>query len=263
MLEVKDLSINFSNGKPLDHAVSHFNLSMSQGEIVGVVGESGSGKTVTAHAIAGLLNRRAAAVSGKILLEGVDLLSLKTDELRRYQGRDISIIFQDPMSSLNPLMKIGPQVEESARIHTCLSRSERRALALEVLASVELSDPEHVYGLYPHQLSGGMRQRAMIAAAIITHPKLLIADEPTTALDVTVQAQIIALLKKINKEKGVSILFISHDLSVVRHLCSRVLVMQNGLIVEHGNAESIFSAPKDQYTKKLIASIPSRRKRNE
>jgi len=262
MLDIKNLCVEFTGNPHPNRVVHDFNLSMSHGEIVGIVGESGSGKTVTSLAIAGLLGRSTTRASGEILLEGTDLLGMNTKELRRYQGSDISMVFQEPMSSFNPLMKIGHQVEESVRIHTRLSKSERRALTLSALSSVELPNPEQIYSLYPHQLSGGMRQRAMIAAAIISQPKLLIADEPTTALDVTIQVQIIALLKKINQEKGVGILFISHDLSVIRRLCTRVVVMQNGIIVEHGNTAEIFSSPSAQYTQKLIASIPSRRKRN-
>lgn len=262
MLDIKNLCIEFTAGNSPNQVVHDFNLSMSSGEIVGIVGESGSGKTLTALTIAGLLGHQSARASGEIYLEGTDLLRLNRKELRYYQGRDISMVFQEPMSSLNPLMKIGHQVEESMRIHTSLSKSDRLGLALAALSSVELSNPERIYSLYPHQLSGGMRQRAMIAAAIISNPKLLIADEPTTALDVTIQAQIIALLKKINQEQGVSILFISHDLSVVRHLCTRVVVMQKGVIVEQGDTDKIFSSPNAPYTKKLIASIPSRRKRN-
>lgn len=166
------------------------------------------------------------------------------------------MIFQEPMTSLNPVRRIGWQVEEALRIHTQLDKKARRERALEALAQVELADPERVYRSYPHELSGGMRQRVMIAAAIICRPKLLIADEPTTALDVTIQAQIVKLLKKINQENKMAVLFISHDLSLVRQLCSRVAVMNNGYLVEEGNTEAIFEQPQEEYTKQLIAAIP-------
>ena len=177
-------------------------------------------------------------------------------ELRKIQGNEIGIIFQEPMTSLNPLKKIGWQVEESLRLHTDLNKKERKKRALQALADAELPNPEEVYHLYPHNLSGGMRQRVMIAAAIVCNPRLLIADEPTTALDVTIQAQIVKLLQRISKEHGMSVLFISHDLSLIRQLCSRVLVMQHGKVVEMGEVETIFSNPQEPYTKKLIAAIP-------
>jgi len=261
MLEIQNLTITLKmSGDPVVRDVS---LTVNDGEALGLVGESGSGKTVTALTTAGLLPRSAMTASGQILLDGADLLKCSREELRRYQGRDIGMIFQEPMTSLNPLMKVGKQVEESLRIHTSFTNAQRRERALSAMAAAELSDPETLYDRYPHELSGGMRQRVMIAAAIITDPGLLIADEPTTALDVTIQAQIIALLKRINKKKGISVLFISHDLSVVRRLCTRVAVMQNGRIVEQGDVEDIFSNPTDPYTQQLIASIPKRRKRNE
>jgi len=261
MLDIQNLTITLNmSGDPVVRDVS---LTVNDGEALGLVGESGSGKTVTALTIAGLLPRRAMTATGEILLDGADLLTCSRDALRRHQGRDIGMIFQEPMTSLNPLMRVGKQVEESIRIHTNATKAQRRERALSAMAAAELSDPEAIYDKYPHELSGGMRQRVMIAAAIITDPGLLIADEPTTALDVTIQAQIIALLKRINKEKGISILFISHDLSVVRRLCTRVAVMQDGRIVEQGDVEDTFSNPKDPYTQKLIASIPQRRKRNE
>lgn len=262
MLEVRDLSIRFNSAPPDRFAVKSISFSMEKGEMLGVVGESGSGKTVTALTIAGLLERSQSEVSGEILWNGRDLLQCSRSELRRIQGREIGVVFQEPMTSLNPLIKIGRQVEETLRLHMPeLPREERRKWALEVMTHVGLPEPEATYNKYPHQLSGGQRQRAMIASAFISDPQLLICDEPTTALDVTVQAQIIELLRKINQAKGVGMLFISHDLSVVRRLCSRVIVMYRGSIVEEGPVDRIYGDPQDEYTKRLIAAIPTRRKR--
>ena len=262
MLDIKNLTVSFRDRRGGD-AVDGISLHMDAGERLGLVGESGSGKTMTALTVAGLIERSRTEVSGQILFCGRDLLQCSRSEMRQIQGRDIGFVFQEPMTSLNPLMKVGRQVEETLRIHTDLSPARRKELALEVMGHVELPDPEAVYEKYPHQLSGGQRQRAMIAAAFISDPKLLILDEPTTALDVTVQAQILTLLEKINAVKGVGMLFISHDLRVVRRLCTRVAVMHNGQIVEQGPVEQIFEDPQHEYTKKLIAAIPSRRSRNE
>ena len=234
---------------------------MDDGEILGLVGESGSGKSVTAMAISGLLPRRKTETSGSILLDGQEMLNADREAVRKIQGKDLSVVFQEPMTSLDPVMRIGPQVEESLRIHTRMSAQERRAAALSAMEEAELHDPESVYGKYPHELSGGMLQRVMIAAAIVSEPKLLLADEPTTALDVTIQAQILELLKKINREKGMTILFISHNLNVVRKLCSRVAVMHKGKMVEEGPADAVFYHPQDAYTQRLIAAIPTRDKR--
>ena len=260
MLDIRDLHIRFTDDRG-GEAVRGVSLTMEHGEKLGLVGESGSGKTITALTVAGLIERSRTAVSGEIFFEGKDLLQSSREEVRKIQGKDIGVIFQEPMTSLNPLMRIGPQIEEALKIHTKLSPERRRELALEVMAHVDLPNPEETYRKYPHQLSGGQRQRAMIASAFITDPKLLICDEPTTALDVTVQAQILDLLGKINEKKGVGLLFISHDLSVVRRLCDRVAVMHNGLIVEQGSVEQIFTSPRDEYTKRLIAAIPKREKR--
>lgn len=262
MLEVIDLNIEFHDHLIPETVVYDFDLYMEPGDIVGLVGESGSGKSMSAMAIAGLLSRRDMKKRGQILFEGTDLLTCERSYLRSLQGDEISIVFQEPMTSLNPVYKIGWQVEEPLRIHYPeMSKEERKANALKMLADVDLEDPERVYDCYPHQLSGGMRQRVMIAAAMICGPKLLIADEPTTALDVTVQAQIVKLLKRLNREKKTAILFISHDLSLVRQLCRRVVVMQGGYIVESGSIEDIYENPKEPYTQKLIAAIPKCEKR--
>jgi len=261
MLEIKNLFVEFT-GRNAAEAVHGISLRMEEGETLGLVGESGSGKTVTALSVAGLL-RGDVKLSGEINFMGRDLLKLPPKEWRQVQGGEIGMIFQEPMTSLNPLMRVGPQIEEALRIHSSLPPQRRRELALELMGKVGLPEPELIYKKYPHQLSGGQRQRAMIASAVITDPKLLIADEPTTALDVTVQAQIIELLKRVNRNRGVGILFISHDLNVVRRLCSRVVVMHDGLIVETGPTEEIFNNPKDDYTKKLIAAIPGRGRRKD
>lgn len=262
MLKIENLEIEFHDHIIPETVVHHFNMEMEAGEIVGIVGESGSGKTMTALAIAGLLNRHDMKKSGKVVFEGQELLGCKREILRKLQGNDISMIFQEPMTSLNPVKKIGWQVEESLKIHTDLSKEERKEKALKALEEVELDNPEWVYNAYPHQLSGGMRQRVMIAAAMINVPKLLIADEPTTALDVTLQAQIVELLQKTNREKKTAILFISHDLSLVSRLCKRVFVMKDGYLIESGDAEQIFKNPKEEYTKQLIDAIPKMEKRN-
>ncbi len=260
MLDIQDLSVVFTDrGEPLT-AVDQFCLQMDRGEVVGIVGESGSGKSMTVHALMGLIRRSQVSVTGRAVFEGTDLLSLSREGLRRYQGRELSIIFQEPMTSLNPTMRIGKQVEESLRIHESLSPAQRRAKALDAMALAGLSNPEEVYRQYPHQLSGGMRQRVMIASALVLRPRLLIADEPTTALDVTIQAQILETLRDINRKEGVAILFISHDLGVVKALCSRVVVMKQGRVVESGPVDEVFYHPREDYTKLLIASRPSRKK---
>ena len=259
MLEVRDLHVKFNNRDR--EAVAGVSFSIQEGEILGLVGESGSGKTVTAMSIAGLLPRRQCAYSGEILLDGQELLHIQRSQLRKIQGREIGVVFQEPMSAMDPLMKIGLQVEEVLRIHTGLSREERKRLALEALEAVELPDPAGVYGKSPHELSGGMLQRAMIAAATVIRPKLLLLDEPTTALDVTIQAQILELLKKLNRESGVSMLFISHNLGVVRKLCRRIAVMRRGLLVEEGETDQVFFHPQHPYTQHLIAAIPTRNRK--
>ena len=257
ILDVTDLHIEFHDHDVPEVAVEDFDLMLGKGEIVGIVGESGSGKSMSALAIAGLLNRKSLSKSGRIMFDGNDLLTCDRKTLRSYQGDEISIIFQEPMTSLNPVKRIGWQVEEPLYIHHPeVSKELRKKKAIEMLGQVGLSNAEDVYSMYPHELSGGMRQRVMIAAAMIGNPQILIADEPTTALDVTVQAQIVELLKKLNNEMKTSIIFISHDLSLVNQLCQRVIVMQKGKIVESGKTIDVFTRPRDLYTKKLIAAIP-------
>ena len=256
MLEINDLHVKFNNRDR--EAVGGISLTIGDGEIVGLVGESGSGKTVTAMSIAGLLPRRQCTYSGEILLNGRDLLHARRSELRKLHGKEIGVVFQEPMSSMDQLMRVGDQVAETLRIHTDLSAADIRRKVLAAMEDVELQDPEAIYRKYPHELSGGMQQRAMIAAAIVSRPSLLLLDEPTTALDVTIQAQILELLKKLNVRKNMSMLFISHNLNVVRKLCRRVAVMQRGKLVETGDTDEVFFHPQHPYTVRLIEAIPRR-----
>ena len=256
MLDVHDLKVTFKSNRK--EAVRGIDFVMKPGQRVGLVGESGSGKTVTAMAISGLIERYNVEIEGEIIFDGKDLRNCSREEMRRIQGRGIGVVFQEPMTSLNPLMKIGPQIEETLLLHTKRSKEERRALALEAMEKVGLPEPEVTYNKYPHQLSGGQRQRAMIASAMVILPKLLICDEPTTALDVRVQAQILKLLRSLSEEYGVGILLISHDLRVIRQLCDRVAVMYKGKIVEEGPTERVFNDPQHEYTKQLISAIPNR-----
>lgn len=256
LLDVRDLKIAFYDTTPPTEVVKGISFSLEEGETLGIVGESGSGKTQTALSILHLLKENSAVSGGEILYEDSSVAHASSQDLQRIRGKEISMIFQEPMTSLNPVKRIGWQIEESLRIHTELNKEERYQKAIEMMKEVELPDPERLYRQYPHELSGGMRQRVMIAAAMICNPRILIADEPTTALDVTIQAQIVELLKRMNREKRTSILFISHDLSLVKQLCERVLVMKGGYIVETGLTQEVFAHPKEEYTQRLIAAIP-------
>ena len=258
MLDIHGLRVKFlSTGK---EAVKGIDFFMKPGQRVGLVGESGSGKTVTAMAISGLIERYNVEIEGEIIFNGRDIRNCSREEMRRLQGREIGVVFQEPMTSLNPLMKVGQQIEETLLLHTKRSKEERRELAIEAMRKVGLPEPEVTYEKYPHQLSGGQRQRAMIASAMVILPRLLICDEPTTALDVRVQAQILKLLRDLSEEYGVGILLISHDLRVIRQLCDRVAVMYKGEIVEAGRTEKVFEHPEHEYTKQLISAIPTREK---
>ncbi|MEG2731902.1 MAG: ABC transporter ATP-binding protein [Clostridium sp.] len=256
LAEIKDLTIGFPDGKTVKHVVDGISFPIYEGEILGVVGESGSGKSMTALAVMGLLPEDAKVLSGTIDLRGTELLSMKKDEIRKIQGNEMAMVFQEPMTSLNPVMIIEKQVGESLELHTDLCSKAIHERVVQALTSVGLAGAEELCHKYPHELSGGMRQRVMIAQAMISSPALLIADEPTTALDVIVQAQILRLLKKVHKEQNTSILFISHDLNVVREVCDRVLVIYKGKIVEQGNTGDVLKNPTHEYTKQLIASIP-------
>ena len=260
MLNIKQLRVKFhSTGKEVVKGIS---FDILPGERWGLVGESGSGKSVTAMAITGLIERSLVEMKGEVLFNGKDFTKCSRSDLRSIHGKDIGMVFQEPMTSLNPLMRVGLQIEETLKIHTKLSPEERKARALEAMEQVGLPEPELTYNKYPHQLSGGQRQRAIIASAMIIRPKLLVCDEPTTALDVTVQKQILELLYELSEKYNVAILLISHDLTVVRKLCENVAVMYKGQIVEQGSTEEIFHNPKDEYTQRLIAAIP-KRKRHE
>ena len=258
MLQVDRLSIHFADREEVQEVVRGISFSVQDGEIVGIVGESGSGKTMTALTIAGLFKEHAVLDAGTIRLDGTDLLKLTEREMRQVQGNRIGMIFQEPMTALNPTMKTGRQVEEALRLHTDLDSRARKAAVIRALEEVELDEAEKLLSKYPHELSGGMRQRVMIAAAMICRPSLLIADEPTTALDAATQESILKLLKKLNDKYGMSILFISHNLRVVKELCTRVFVMKDGEILEEGETEVVFQNPKTEYTKALIAAIPAR-----
>jgi peptide/nickel transport system ATP-binding protein len=255
LLHVDNLSIDFGD-RP---AVDGISFEIGQGETLGLVGESGSGKSATSLALLRLLPP-SATVTGKIAFGGYDLLALSEPEMRRRRGREIAMIFQEPMTSLNPVMPVGAQIAEAVQAHHPeLSRAEVRSRVLESMHEVALPEPERRLRDYPHQFSGGQRQRILIAMAIVNRPRLLIADEPTTALDVTVQAQILALLNRLRKTHNLSMLFISHDLAVVSQVADRVAVMQHGKIVEQGAAAQIFEAPQHPYTRRLLASVPTMR----
>ena len=261
ILKIQDLRVHFKDAAPDRFAVDGVSLSIRAGEMVGLVGESGSGKTVTAMSICGLLPKAKAEFSGSITLDGKEIFDCPDSDILGLLGDELGIVFQEPMTSMNPVMRIGPQVEECLRIHTKLTKQQRKERALEAMTWAELDNVEELYNKYPHQLSGGMLQRVMIAAAIISRPKLLVADEPTTALDVTIQAEILELLQRLNREHGMAILLISHNLRVVRKLCTRVAVMQRGRIVEDRPVEDVFRQPAHEYTRNLLAAIPSRDKR--
>jgi microcin C transport system ATP-binding protein len=256
LVDVRNLSVAFSDDANTTRVVNNVSFHIDKRETVALVGESGSGKTVSAMSILQLLPNSASYPTGQILFEGKDILKLKPAQLRDIRGRRISIIFQEPMTTLNPLHTIEVQVGEIIKLHQGLSDSETRKRVIELLSKVGIRDPEKRLSAYPHQLSGGQRQRVMIAIALANEPDLLIADEPTTALDVTIQAQILELLKSLQKEMGMAMLLITHDLGIVRRMAERVYVMRNGEIVETGNTEDIFTAPKHPYTRHLIEAEP-------
>ncbi|PTX02733.1 ABC transporter ATP-binding protein [Pararhodobacter aggregans] len=258
LLRVHDLSVTFRQGGQETRAVKGVSFDIAEGETVALVGESGSGKSVTALSTVGLLGD-AAHLAGSITFEGAEMVGADAAELRRVRGNDISFIFQEPMTSLNPLHTVERQITEALELHQALRGEQARARALELLEKVGIRDAETRLSAYPHQLSGGQRQRVMIAMALANGPKLLVADEPTTALDVTIQAQILELLAGLKRSERMSMLFITHDLNIVRRVADRVCVMQNGEIVEQGPTERVFSDPRHPYTRKLLAAEPQGR----
>jgi peptide/nickel transport system ATP-binding protein len=263
LLRVEDLRVEFNTEDGVVHAVDGITYQVFAGRTLGIVGESGSGKTVGALTTLGLTRRMGARISGRILFEGRDLTRLPEDALRRIRGNEIAMIFQDPLSSLHPLYRVGDQLNEAVRAHRDLSKAKARERAVELLGLVGMPDPGRRVDDYPHEFSGGMRQRAMIAMALANEPKLLIADEPTTALDVTVQAQILALLERLQSELGMAIVIITHDLGVVAEMADDVAVMYAGRIVETATAELLFGGPEHPYTWGLLRSIPTLAGRRE
>jgi peptide/nickel transport system ATP-binding protein len=248
VLHIDNLTIDFASNK----VVKHISLDIEQGEILAIVGESGSGKSVTALSIMQLLSKQA-KVDGKILFNGIDLLELTEDKINAIRGKDIAMIFQEPMTSLNPVLTCGSQVQEAIQLHKKVSAKEAKQQAIELFNKVQLPDPANIYDRYPHQLSGGQKQRVMIAMAMSCSPSLLIADEPTTALDVTVQAAILNLIKDLQKQTGMAVILITHDLGVAADIADKIAVMYKGEIVEYGEAATVLKAPKNEYTKALLA----------
>ena len=258
ILQVNGLKTSFLNSNGETQAVRGVSFTVHKGEALGIVGESGSGKSVTSMSILQLLASTGRIREGEVLFEGKDLTKATRKEMREIRGGKIAMIFQDPMSSLNPLIRVGKQVEEMIAIHQpSLSKEERKKRVLELFRLVRIPEPEKRYQSFPHEFTGGMRQRVMIAMALACNPEILIADEPTTALDVTIQDQILKLLRSLQEEMGMSIIFITHDLGVVAELCSRVLVMYGGMVMEEALIDDIFHRPRHPYTMGLLASIPN------
>ena len=259
LLEVVDLSTSFKTERGYLKAVDGVSFAIAEGEILGVVGESGCGKSVTMQSIMRLYDERKGLTQyeGQIFLADKELLGVSAKDMQQIRGRDLSMIFQDALSSLNPVYTVGEQIDESLKLHTNLNVEERTAKIIELLKLVGINSPEKRKDQYPHEFSGGMRQRIMIAIALSCYPKLLLADEPTTALDVTIQAQIMDLLKELNKKLGMSIILITHDMSVIAQTCQTVIVMYLGQVVEKANVYDLFDAPSHPYTQGLIKAIPS------
>jgi peptide/nickel transport system ATP-binding protein len=263
LLAVQNLSIGVRRERATFTAVDAISFNIEEGEILGLVGESGCGKSLTCLSIPALLAPGVERLGGKILFRGLDLAALSPAELCRVRGKDISMIFQEPAASLNPLHRVGTQIAETLELHGMADKKERRAAALDIMGSLGLSEPEKLFRAYPHELSGGMCQRVMIAIAAICRPALLLADEPTTALDTASQSQILELLQKINRQFGAAILFVSHDLGLVSRICRRALVMYAGKIVESGSTDDVFHHPAHPYTQSLIGAIPRREQKGK
>ena len=264
ILSITHLSLAFDTWQGPAHVLSDVGLAVRKGEILGLVGESGCGKSVTARAVMRIIPQPPGRIGGgEIRFDGIDLLSLSEREMRRVRGQRIAMIFQEPMTSLNPVFTVGDQMGEVLRVHLGLSRAAARDACADMLRQVRLPDPEEALKKYPHELSGGMRQRVMIATALSRNPDLLIADEPTTALDVTVQGQVLAILREMVRERGTSVLFITHDMGVVAQLCDRVCVMYAGAVAESAPIRELFARPAHPYTRGLIEAIPSVTDRSE
>ncbi|QVK17239.1 ABC transporter ATP-binding protein [Mycoplasmatota bacterium] len=256
ILEVKDLAISFKTVNGTVKAVRNVSFKLKKGETLAIVGESGSGKSVTSRAILGILAGNSIYEGGSIFYDGQDLMKIKEPDFHKIRGTKISMIFQDPMSSLNPIMKVGKQISEALYLKLGLTKAEAKKRTIELMTEVGIDQPEKRYYQYPFQFSGGMRQRIVIAIALANNAEILICDEPTTALDVTIQAQILELINKIKKERNLSVIFITHDLGVVANMADRVAVMYAGKIVEYGNVEEIFYQPKHPYTWALLSAMP-------
>jgi peptide/nickel transport system ATP-binding protein len=256
LLEVKDLKTHFFTEDGVIPSVNGVSFTVKKGETIGIVGESGCGKSVTSLSILQLVSQPGRIVEGQILLNGTDLTKNSNKQMRKIRGNKISMIFQEPLTSLNPVFTIGSQISESIRLHQKIDRRKAKELAIDMLSKVGISNGDNLYNSFPHQLSGGMRQRVMIAMALSCRPQLLIADEPTTALDVTIQAQILKLMKKLKEEYNTSIIMITHDLGVVAEMADRVIVMYAGQIVEQNNVFELFKNPKHPYTQGLLNSTP-------
>jgi peptide/nickel transport system ATP-binding protein len=257
LLRVRNLRTVVDTAHGTFPAVDDVSFDLSSGAVLGIVGESGSGKTLLSLSILGLLPKRARLAGGEVLLDGTDLRGLSERELRGVRGRRIGMVFQEPQTSFDPLYTVGDQVAESLRRHSGLDRRQARARAVQMLDTVGIPRPDLVYDEYPFQLSGGLRQRAMIAMALAPDPQLLIADEPTTALDVTIQAQILALLEKLQRERGIAVLFISHNLGVIAEVVDEVMVMYGGQVMEHTDVERLFDGPAHPYTRSLLEARPT------
>ena len=263
VLELRDLKTSFFTGDGELRALHGISLSVARGEILGLVGESGSGKSLTGFSINGLISPPGRVVGGEVRVHGEDLLQVGPEEMRQARGRKIAMIFQDPMMTLNPVLRIETQMRDVLAAHLKLSRSEARARAIAALDEVGIPSPEERLRAYPHQLSGGMRQRVAIAIALLHQPDLVIADEPTTALDVTIQGQILSLVQRLCRERGTALIWITHDLAVVAGIADRIAVMYAGRVVEMGPVDQVLDHPAHPYTKGLIASVPTRRMRGE